>query len=232
MLHAGASHPTRKRAHGGPPPCSSWRGAGCSLPQQAVPCRRSAGLRQQANEQRQGAAGRLEPRPALPRRNEAAVAGRFSRCAPLLHTAVPSGSHQPPAAYLPLFAYACIRAGKELNARRSPKQAEAAVASTSAPASAPAPPSGGSSRGEKFRAIKAREAASRAVKQVGGAACGGASCACGWLHGLQGVRRQSGAAKQVGFTCRYGCGCLGWRHVLGPLGCPRLLLYAHRFRAP
>lgn len=111
-----------------------------------------------------------------------------------------------PAAYLPPL-FACIRAGKELNARRSPKQAEAAVASTSAPA--PAPPSGGSSRGEKFRAIKAREAASKAVKQVGGAACGGALCACGWLHGLQGVRRQSGAAKQVGLTCRYGCGCLG-----------------------
>ncbi|KAI7837771.1 hypothetical protein COHA_008401 [Chlorella ohadii] len=57
--------------------------------------------------------------------------------------------------------------GKELNARRSPRQVEAA-ASTSAPAA----PSGGSGRGEKFRAIKAREAAALAAKQAsaGGAA--------------------------------------------------------------
>ncbi len=54
-----------------------------------------------------------------------------------------------------------LHTGKELNARRSPKQVEAA-ASTSAPAA----PSGGSGRGEKFRAIKAREAAALAAKQV------------------------------------------------------------------
>jgi YidC/Oxa1 family membrane protein insertase len=46
--------------------------------------------------------------------------------------------------------------GKELNARRSPKQLEAAAAGGDA--------AGG--RGEKFRAIKAREAAARAASQV------------------------------------------------------------------
>lgn len=54
--------------------------------------------------------------------------------------------------------------GKELNARRSAKQVEAAAAPTPS-TSAPAAPSSG--RGEKFRAIKAREAAARAANQVG-----------------------------------------------------------------
>lgn len=67
--------------------------AGRSLPPQRWLC--VLIRRQQANERRQGAAGRLEPRPALPRLIEAAVAGRFSRCAhtrlflhhsPLVHT--------------------------------------------------------------------------------------------------------------------------------------------------
>lgn len=48
-----------------------------------------------------------------------------------------------------------LAAGKELNARRSPKQLEAAAAGGD---------TGG--RGEKFRAIKAREAAARAASQV------------------------------------------------------------------
>lgn len=65
-------------------------------------------------------------------------------------------------------------AGKELNARRSAKQLEAAATSTSAPA-----PAGGSGRGEKFRAIKAREAAARAAEQVGMLAMGAAVlCGC------------------------------------------------------
>ncbi|KAL4428994.1 hypothetical protein ABPG77_006033 [Micractinium sp. CCAP 211/92] len=59
--------------------------------------------------------------------------------------------------------------GKELNARRSPKQQE----SSSAPGS-----SSGSSRGEKFRAIKAREAAAKAAAQVRPARCGSVA-----LHG-------------------------------------------------
>ncbi|KAI7837770.1 hypothetical protein COHA_008401 [Chlorella ohadii] len=62
--------------------------------------------------------------------------------------------------------------GKELNARRSPRQVEAA-ASTSAPAA----PSGGSGRGEKFRAIKAREAAALAAKQAGSSGNGAAPAA-------------------------------------------------------
>ncbi len=51
-------------------------------------------------------------------------------------------------------------AGKDINARRSskPKQLEAEAPARSS--------GGGGSRGEKFRAIRAREAASRAASQV------------------------------------------------------------------
>lgn len=96
--------------------------------------------------------------------------------------------------------------GKELNARRSAKQVEAAAAPAPS-TSAPAAPS--SDRGEKFRAIKAREAAARAAKQVG---AGCRLCialllllpSCGlhlphW-HALFGWHRGSSAA--VGATLR------------------------------
>ncbi|PRW39360.1 ALBINO3 chloroplastic isoform B [Chlorella sorokiniana] len=66
--------------------------------------------------------------------------------------------------------------GKELNARRSSKQVEAAAAPAPS-TSAPAQPSGGSGRGEKFRAIKAREAAARAAKQAGSSGNGAAPAA-------------------------------------------------------
>ncbi|EFN53953.1 hypothetical protein CHLNCDRAFT_25162, partial [Chlorella variabilis] len=59
--------------------------------------------------------------------------------------------------------------GKELNARRSAKQLEAPVA---APSGGGGGGGGGGSRGEKFRAIKAREAVARASEQVGRASRG------------------------------------------------------------
>ena len=74
-------------------------------------------------------------------------------------------------------------AGKELNARRSSKQLEAAAA---APAAAPSGRSG-----EKFRALKAREAARKAASEVRLPALGavgavgarpGAGLGLGWVR--------------------------------------------------
>jgi YidC/Oxa1 family membrane protein insertase len=63
-----------------------------------------------------------------------------------------------------------LRAGKELSSRRSPKQLNSGSESDSERPSPAASSRGGDSRGEKFRAIKAREAARKASAQAGGPA--------------------------------------------------------------